>query len=191
MDEQIRLAQQMHTTPITNRIPHTCNGSGCTIATGANSEEALVQQIFELHLTPRTTLDADFALSRDIDYSSVRSVAEEVHVRLHQDATFEDLILLLRRWCLNGPYDACDTIQICPWRGKQIGISNTVVIDIMEVYEEDGQRPIRRDLEFWSVWKALAMAMKRTLIEYRDIVEMSPMYRYYGDLYPDNGCGAV
>lgn len=62
-------------------------------------------------------------------------------------------------------------IFVCYSRGKEVSISNTFAADAHQ-------------------WKQLALIMKECLrqeeTELRE-VQMSPMYRYYGDLYPDNG----
>lgn len=94
-----------------------------------------------------------------------------VYVQLLNDARHHDLVCLLQKWCLEGPYPIDQSVRFCFQRGRNITIKNTVVVDDI-------------------MWKQLAVIMKECLKQTEDtssLVTMSPMMRYYGDLYPDNG----
>lgn len=106
------------------------------------------------------------------EYQCIQSVLTSgIPIEFAINATFDDLIQLLRRWCLEGPYPTEETVFTCYSRRKKVSISNTVQIDNYN-------------------WKQLALVMKTYLLHNdleKPLVQMSPMYRYYGDLYPDNG----
>lgn len=94
-----------------------------------------------------------------------------ISIELKLGATFDDLVRLLKKWCLEGPYapDAC--VFMCHNRRREVSISSTIETDAGK-------------------WRYLALIMKECLKQEETelaLVRMSPMFRYYGDLYPDNG----
>lgn len=95
----------------------------------------------------------------------------KVSFQLSADAKPQDLVCLLQKWCLEGPYSTDQSARFCFVRGRHITISNTIYTN-----EE--------------TWGQLASIMKYCLKRTEDcasLVQVSPMMRYYGDLYPDNG----
>lgn len=94
-----------------------------------------------------------------------------LQVDLAPDAKYQDLICLLQKWCLEGPYPGDQDVKFCYRRGRYITIFNTINTDEMN-------------------WRQLATIMKHCLKQNEDcasLVDVSPMMRYYGDLYPNNG----
>lgn len=92
-------------------------------------------------------------------------------VQFLDDARHHDLVCLLQKWCLEGPYPIDQSARFCFQRGRNITIGNTVAVNDQ-------------------LWRQLALIMKECLKQTEDsvsLVKMSPMMRYYGDLYPDNG----
>lgn len=93
---------------------------------------------------------------------------------LESNATMDDLIRLLKKWCLEGPYSINACVFMCYARTKEVSISNTI-----------------KDYDLRN-WRKLSLLMKKCLKEGivecgLKLIQMSPMVRYYGDLYPDNG----
>lgn len=87
---------------------------------------------------------------------------------LSPGSTAADVRHLLQRWCLEGPFDP--EVRVEGPRGP-LSIATTVKCTLSE-------------------WNALAAAMKielETDPQWRGVVENSPMKRYYGELYPNNG----
>lgn len=95
-----------------------------------------------------------------------------IFIKLEMDAEIDDLIKLLKKWCLEGPYPINEYVFELK-RNRRVSISNTITTNHL-------------------IWKQLALLMKGCLKDSSNekearLVQMSPMYRYYGDLYPDNG----
>lgn len=88
---------------------------------------------------------------------------------LQNDRDIEDLKFLLQYWCLEGPFSPEMPLE-CP-SGHRVSINSTVNCTLDQ-------------------WNYAASHMKVELLmdpEKRLLVENSPMKRYYGDLYPNNG----
>lgn len=92
-------------------------------------------------------------------------------LRIANDAWLTDLFQLLRKWCLEGPYEVDECVFFCYSRNKSVCIKNTVNTTA-------------------GTWRNLALIVKKCLQEdqkLETLVKASPMFRYYGELYPDNG----
>ncbi|ODQ46312.1 hypothetical protein PICMEDRAFT_127924 [Pichia membranifaciens NRRL Y-2026] len=131
-------------------------------------EENITERLSSLHFEQGK--NSNHARDYGLTFLKVISRAG-ISLRLQLGATLNDLIRLLRKWCLEGPYAPNMGIFVCYSRGKEVSISNTFAAGAHH-------------------WKQLALMMKECLKQEETelrLVQMSPMYRYYGDLYPDNG----
>lgn len=139
------------------------------------TEENVISQLGNLGLQQ----SSDFPFKKAHQYSESKSnlifmnyvSISGISIKLKSDATPEDVMKLLKKWCLEGPYLITQSIFKCYTRNKNVSVSNTIEFD--------------RD-----TWKQLAIIMKCALKDNEEdqkLITLSPMYRYYGDLFPDNG----
>jgi hypothetical protein len=134
-------------------------------------EENVVDQLNNLHVQE----DDSYNINNENNLTMVLLKymnKNNLSVELSDDGKFADLIHLLRKWCLEGPYDINESVFFCYSRGRNVNIANTV--RILDAY----------------IWRQLALIVKEYLVYQESnsqLVRLSPMFRYYGDLYPDNG----
>lgn len=129
-----------------------------------NIEDNIINELHDFHLGYQMG-------SNEFFFKRISKLG--IFIKLEQDAEINDLIELLKKWCLDGPYPINEYVFECGKRKKKVSISNTITTNHF-------------------IWKQLSLLMKGCLKDsYNEkeirMVQMSPMYRYYGDLYPDNG----